>query len=149
MILAIFGAILGFLLALFVQPVVQPHVDKALAKSPVVFRRKRSISGLWAQTWHVNSENYPDSNPSEILLRQVGGSVSGQLTAQNRIYRVEGAVEGNYFTGIWRDSEAGHTYHGTFQLRILPNANEMKGTWIGFRTNGEIQSNSWVWTRAG
>ena len=101
MVLAIFGVILGFLLALFVRPLVQPHVDKLLAKSPLAFRRKRSISGLWAQTWHVDSDNYPDSNPSEIFLRQIGGSVSGRLIALNRIYRVEGTAEGDYFTGIW------------------------------------------------
>ena len=56
--LTILGAIVGFLLALFVQPLVQPHVDRLLAKSPFAFRRKRSISGLWAQTWHVDSDNF-------------------------------------------------------------------------------------------
>ena len=148
MLLAFFGAGIGFLLALFVQPLLQPYVDRLLAKSPIAFRRKRSIAGLWAQTWHVESTNYPATNPSEILLRQVGGFVSGQLNAQSRTYSVEGTVEGDYFTGLWRDTEADHTYHGTFQLRILPNAYQMKGTWIGFRANGEIQANLWEWNRA-
>jgi hypothetical protein len=147
--LALFGALVGFLLALIAQPVLQPRVDGLLAKLPfsIAIRRKRSIAGQWKQTWFAESTNYPRENTSEILLRQVGGSVSGALVAQGRTYRVEGNVEGDYFTGVWRDSEAGHTYHGAFQVRIYPNANHMDGTWIGYRTNGEIQSNRWEWNR--
>jgi len=53
-----------------------------------------------------------------------------------------------YLTGTYEDEVAGHSFHGAFQLKILPNEEVMTGRWVGFNSLNEILQGPWEWRRS-
>ena len=151
MLLTIFGAILGFLFCLCLQPLLQDRVNAFLASTlpPQIFRGSTSLAGTWTQLWSVANPGYPPGQPSDAPIHQFLNHVYGRFSFDGRTYQLAGKISGHFLTGHWEDIQSGHTYHGSFQLRIFPNANHMEGVWVGWGTDGTIKHGQWTWTRNG
>ncbi len=149
--LLIVGVLLGLLVTLFVQPVIQDRADETLVRwlGTTKLRKKKSLSGPWHQRWWVESEVFPVANEDKnVVVQQFRNRIYATHVSQGRTYNTTGMVEQEtYVTGTWYDEYSGPTYHGAFQLRVLPGGDTLLGKWIGFGTDGRIKSGDWEWKR--
>jgi len=149
------GVIVTLTINLFVFPTIQSKVDEFLVDKfgSYKFRKKRKLTDYWDHQWFHQSKRYPNPCISQnVELKHYRNTVKAvykitDIDGISRTYRMLGKVDGNHITGTWEDIESGTTYHGVFQLRILPNANELYGRWIGWSDSEIMQSNIWQWKR--
>ena len=111
------GLIIGNIYSLFFQEKIQKFLSKVL---PLLFRRKKSLSGKWNQNWHVISDSFPNENNSEVHLKEKRNRVSGYFTVKDNdgeeyTYYMNGKIIDNrYIEGEWFDKYDGNTYHGGY-----------------------------------
>jgi hypothetical protein len=149
------GGFVSALLTLIIFPTIQGKVDSFMVDKlgSFSFRKKRKLTGKWNHQWHHKSTSYPNPSPaSDIEIKHYRNLIKAKYqvtdnSGYSRTYRMSGKVDRDYITGIWEDEETGSTYHGAFQLKILPNANKMEGTWVGWSRTGATQSGLWEWQR--
>lgn len=148
------GAVLSAIVFPFIYPFIEDPILSFIAKTFGTKRLKKthSLRGKWVQTWHVQSENFPDKNTLSIELYQIGSKVYGYSEKKGKtLYYVSGNLKDRFFTGIWEDHFDDVTfYHGAFQLEIkVQNHSKliMSGTWVGFSSKGGIKSGNWVWEK--
>lgn len=150
-ILLITGAVLGLLLVVFVQPLVEGQALDLLIKwfGTKTQRRRQSLAGPWHQRWHVDSESFTSRNEDQkVIITQLRNRIATSHITAGRTYHTVGMVgQDQYVTGTWHDEVSGSSYYGAFQLRILPGADMMLGKWIGFGTDGSIKTGIWEWKR--
>lgn len=145
------GAILGLLLAVFIQPLVENQALDILVKwfGSRTQRRKQSLAGAWHQRWHVDSKSFSSSNEDQnVVVTQLRNRIITKHETDGRTYHTTGTLaQDQYVTGTWYDEVEGSSYYGAFQLRVLPGAEAMLGRWIGFGTDGAIKTGIWEWKR--
>ena len=97
-----------------------------------------NLSGEWSERWKVEGSKKLDivSEDKNVVLIQYENNVFGTHEANNRTYRIEGKIKGNYLDGYWEDINAGG-YHGVFQLKINPDNETMQGMWLCFDFDGK------------
>ena len=146
----IIGLAIGTLYSLFIQEYTQNFLIKLI---PSLFRKLRTLNGMWIQTWTVDGNSYPKENSSEFKLKQRWNKIYGSfsVTDNNGIvntYILKGKIIDNrYIQGLWYDKFQGYTYHGTFLLSIGVNMNYLEGKWIGTARHNEVKSDSRKWER--
>jgi hypothetical protein len=119
-------------------------------KQQIFAEDKFPLSGKWTFKWGVRSSSYPRLNiykESELFHYQdrvIGKCVDKR---DDHIYMFRGEISGQYFTGTWRDSAGGPTYHGTFQVKIEPSYKELKGVWTGWSNKDGIKSGECTWKK--
>jgi hypothetical protein len=114
------------------------------------------LAGIWRSTYTFFSSRRSRDIQSEhfVVLRHSNGRLLGQSlphTTGSRL-SLDLAVEKPVVTGTWLERTspvgyyAGATYHGTLQMFIDPLGRTMKGKWLGFGKNFEINSGDWQLT---
>ena len=106
------------------------------------------LSGKWKQTWHVeNSDNFPPKNSSEADVAIFGSRLRATFKVKGKRYQLIARInEKRMITGLW-SGPTQDSYHGSCQLAVSPDATSIKGKWLGFRTNNEIEAGCWEFSR--
>jgi hypothetical protein len=147
---AFVGAVFGLILSLFVQPLLQDRAEVGLLSiiSKVWLRRQKGLSGQWMSIWFTDG-NLPNRNPEmSIKLSTVGRRVAGKFEWRGHRYWLIGRRDTDEFiSGTYVDESVGLTFHGAFQLRIMPNEETMVGRWMGFNSESKIVEGEWHWRR--
>lgn len=148
--LVVAGAVLGLLLALLVQPLLQDKAEVLLVRALGRFwvRRRGSLAGAWLFVWTKDDTPLTRAEEVALDLASVGKRVSGRFSWRGRQYWLLGRRETDTFiSGTYLDEQVGNTFHGAFQLRIYPNEERMGGRWMGFDSKSVIVEGPWEWRR--
>jgi hypothetical protein len=149
--LLVFGAVLGLLLALFVQPLLEDHARGVLIRlvGKFTLRTRSSLAGCWNSVWAIDGAALDTAaEMRNIVLHQVGTRVAGTFLWHGRTYRLLGnRLTPNFVSGTYEDTVEGYTLHGAFQLEVYPKEQFMVGRWMGFNRHNRIVEGAWEWKR--
>ena len=106
------------------------------------------LNGKWKQTWYVKkSDNFRQKNTSEAEVAVFGSRLRAIFKVKGKRYQLVARVsEKRMITGFW-SGPTQNSYHGSCQLAMSPEAMSMKGKWLGFRANNEIEAGRWKFSR--
>lgn len=116
--------------------------------SKVLGRTSTSVltGDKWVLTWHVQSANFPASNPSPIKLHRFFNVVGGEWSVTSNhstilTYRMVGQItHGNRLTGQWFDIDGGASgYSGVLQLVFSYTKDSADGMWIGYSRSNVVK----------
>jgi hypothetical protein len=147
--LVVLGSVLGLALALFLQPLLEDRAQRWLVNilGALAPRPKDSLAGEWICRWSKDGEPY--KQPMKLKVKQFGRWLTTSFEYEGRVYTAQGKVEReSIVTGSYYDQLAGATFHGAFQLWVLPRQLTMSGKWMGFNASNEVISGPWEWKRA-
>jgi len=140
-----------FLLAMLLSPFFAPVVEHLAASTlGVLWRRSGAdLRGRWRSTYRYVSEGQQRVGIQLMKLTQIGKVVHGRNIGGSSPHRhtIRMTLDGDFVTGIWRNTMKGARHRGVLQLRMKANGNEMTGRWIGFDSNAHIQDGEWEWER--
>ncbi len=116
----------------------------------------RTFSGIWHSRYVYYSSGRKGDFEGEhyVVLRQQGSRVLGESlphSIDSRL-RLDMTLEGSVVTGTWteRTSPTGYykgaTYHGAIQLLADPMGRTMRGKWLGFDREFEVNTGDWELT---
>jgi hypothetical protein len=148
--LLIGGAVLGLVLALFAQPLLQDKAEVFLVRFLARFgaRKKGSLAGDWMFVWARDGATLDRSVEIPVKLSVVGKRISGRFEWRSRRYwLLAQRTTDEFISGTYIDEQAGLTFHGAFQLRIHANEESMHGRWMGFDSSRKIAEGPWHWRR--
>lgn len=137
--------LLGIILTVIITYLVQEILNRILVKILGGFfpRRKRDVKGLWYSTYNFDSSK-SRVQKDIIEIKRFGKHIIGnQLTNDKQVLKGKLQYE-IYFTGTWENISRGDIYHGSFQFVLDPDGKSMKGRWLGFKKNQEVQSGEWI-----
>jgi hypothetical protein len=146
--LVVAGALLGLLLALFIEPLLQDKTEVLLVRAVGRFwiRRKKSLAGDWRFVWTKDGTQLSRADETTVRLSAVGARVAGRFAWKGRNYWLLGRRETDEFiSGTYLDERAGLTFHGAFHLKVNPNEETMAGRWMGFDSTHRIVEGPWEW----
>jgi hypothetical protein len=114
------------------------------------------LSGIWLSkyVYHSSGRNESFQDLHYVVLRQQGSQLSGQSlphTTDSKV-RLDLSVDNSVVTGIWteRTSPTGYyrgaTYHGALQMLVDPMGRRMRGKWLGFGRDFEVNTGDWELT---
>ncbi len=141
---AVIGLVLGSLLADPLKRVWSTSVHL------LVDRTARRLGARWqTKWWYTDATGRSVETEDAITLRQFGVLLTGHNEGTGKWrYNVSGRLTDDiYFTGTWKTTRPGETYHGTFQLVVAANGDSMKGKWLGLSTNAGVRNGEWEWER--
>jgi hypothetical protein len=147
--LLVLSALLGLAAALFLQPLLEDPAQRWLVNilGAVAPRRAESLAGDWLCRWCRDGE--PFKEPMKVNVKQLGRWITTSFEYEGRVYTAQGKVERkSIVTGTYYDQFAGATFHGAFQLCVLPRQLTMSGKWMGFNAKYKVISGPWEWKRA-
>lgn len=117
------------------------------------------FSGIWHSTYryHSSSRDGEFDNEHKVRVHQKGNQlVVESITAPHKSYLVlRLSIDGDIATGSWEEHTEkdsyykGAIYHGVIQLVIADDGHSMKGKWLGFGKNKEINVGPWELTYSG
>lgn len=106
-----------------------------------------ALNGKWIQTWFVDSENFPKENRSEAEVAVFGSRLRATWDVKESRYQLVARIsDRRMITGFWRGPTL-DSYHGSCQLAVAPDASSIKGKWVGFRSNNEVEAERWEFSR--
>ncbi len=118
-----------------------------LSKSPF------SFSGEWQSEYVYPSSGRKKNFEGKHLVKahQTGNNVVFEsISGQNESYLfIRVTIDDHIATGTWQESTnpegyyAGAVYHGAIQLIISDDGKSMKGKWVGFGKDGEVNTGPW------
>jgi len=153
LILLIAGAVVGLLLALFAQPLLEDPARsllvRVLGRLPLV-RGRQSVAGEWQFVWWRDGDDEATARSTETQLRlvTVASKVAGKFDWRGRSYQLIGSRHTtNFISGTYVDTREGNVFHGSFQLRALPGDSLMEGRWMGFNSDHQIVEGPWYLRR--
>lgn len=149
---ALSGAVLGLLLAVLVQPLLEDparsFLVRVLSRLPLV-RSRINLSGDWVFMWWKDAEAPDRSTETSVQLKTVGSKVAGKFSWRDQQYHLIGSRHtGQFISGTYVDEKEGNVFHGAFHLKVLPHDNVMVGRWMGFNSQGDIVAGPWHLRRA-
>jgi hypothetical protein len=116
--LLIGGALLGLLLALFVQPLLDDAAKRWLVGifGTNRIRKTSSLAGDWHYKWGLDQEPMTSGT---ITLFQIGSNLTGRFSYRHRDrqsdYRLLAVrVTESWISGRYEDITSGNTFHGVF-----------------------------------
>ncbi|MQA63668.1 MAG: hypothetical protein GEU86_19835 [Actinophytocola sp.] len=130
--------------------------DEQVSDAPVEVVHDAHFEGIWHSRYIYPSTSRGKEFVGEhhMVFRQNGSRLMGQSlphTTGSRL-RIELAAEPPVATGTWRETTSpdgyyrGAAYHGTLQLVIDPSGRKMRGMWLGFAKDFQINSGQWELT---
>jgi hypothetical protein len=143
---ALLGGAVGLILALLVQPLLEDasrsFLVRLLSRLPLV-RSRADVAGRWCFVWWQDG-GVANKDEVPVSLKTIGQKVAGKFEWSGNTYQLIGSRHtSNFISGTYVDQRAGNTFHGTFQLKVLPGDNLMEGRWMGFNAHGDILSGPW------
>jgi hypothetical protein len=114
------------------------------------------LSGIWHSkyVYHSSGRNRDFEGEHYVALRQQGTRLLGQSlphSIDSRL-KLDLSVEGSVATGTWteRTSPTGYykgaVYHGALQLVVDPMGRHMRGRWLGFGRDFQVNTGDWALT---
>ncbi|RJQ79630.1 hypothetical protein [Amycolatopsis panacis] len=128
--------------------------DSAEAKElPSTATVDGDLSGIWHSRYRYTSTGRAKTFESEhyVLLRHVDDRLSGESLPVNNgsRLRLDLLTNGSVVTGTWSERTSpggyyrGSVYHGALQLVLDPMGKTMRGKWIGFDREFNVDSDIW------
>ncbi|HEX3816278.1 MAG TPA: hypothetical protein VHX59_25845 [Mycobacteriales bacterium] len=115
-----------------------------------------SLTGLWLSrySYYSTTRNKEFQGEHYVVLRPDGEDLSGSSLAHSTGSRLalNLSVNAAIATGTWTEHTslsghyAGAVYHGTLQLVVSPNGRSMRGKWIGFGKDFDVNTGDWQLT---
>lgn len=107
------------------------------------------MNGKWRQTWFVTkTANFPMKNTSTAEVAVFGSRFRAKFDVNGTPYELVARInEDRTVTGFWSRTLK-TSYHGSCQLAISPGSTSLSGKWVGFRSNNQVESGRWEWSRA-
>ncbi len=116
-----------------------------------------SLTGVWHSKYVYYSDGRGQQFEGEhyVVLRQRGHHVSAQSlpNSLDSVLTLDLVADGSVLTGTWMERTSptgyykGSVYHGAIQLLVDPTVRSMKGQWLGFDKNSNIDSGTWDLSR--
>jgi hypothetical protein len=110
-------------------------------------------SGIWHSqyTYHSTGRGKDFTGEHYVVLRQDGNRITGESLPVNNgsILRLDLDLNGAVATGTWSERTLpagyyrGSVYHGGLQLVIDPMGKTMRGKWVGFDREFNVNSDVW------
>jgi transcriptional regulator with XRE-family HTH domain len=132
-------------------------VEPAAAQVAAEPDRNERLAGIWRSryVYYSSGRTAEFEGVHYVVLHQQGNKLSGQSlpNALDSLLTLDLLADGSVVTGTWieRTSPTGYykgaIYHGAIQLLIDPTANGMRGKWLGFDRDAEVNSGAWELTR--
>ncbi|WP_084965903.1 hypothetical protein [Thermoactinospora rubra] len=114
---------------------------------------RSSLSGVWLSRYLYPSSgrNAEFEGQHYVVLYHRGDKLKGQSLPHSTGSRLslDLSIEGHVATGTWteRTSPTGYyrgaTYHGTLQLLLSPADRALRGKWLGFGKDFQVNSGQW------
>ncbi|MDV6014017.1 hypothetical protein [Haloechinothrix sp. LS1_15] len=111
------------------------------------------LSGIWHSRYVFTSTGRGMDLTGEhyVALRHVDGRLFGESVPANNgsRLRLDLVINGSVCTGTWSERTSptgyyrGSVYHGALQLVMDPMGKTMKGKWVGFDRESNVDSNTW------
>lgn len=126
---------------------------------PVTATPDGDLSGIWHSRYVYTSTGRGGDFEGEhyVPLRHAGDRLLGRSLPANNGSRLQLdlVVNGSAVTGSWSERTSptgyyrGSVYHGALQLLLDPMGKTMRGKWVGFDREGNVDSNIWElhWVR--
>lgn len=144
------GAILGALIALPVNSLLQSPVDNLLSnghRTLIGISRGQDLRGKW----HVEYEIEGRTEKFDIKLKQIGSRVWGDTTETDPsrfFFKLQGRFVGSVLVLNWIDADSNGISHGVFLGTLDPGRKGTVGAqWLGFDRNNTIQGGKIVWNK--
>jgi hypothetical protein len=114
------------------------------------------LAGIWHSRYVYPSSGRRAKFEGQhyVVFRNQGGQLVGESlphSADSHL-RLELSINGSIATGTWYEKTPpsgyykGAEYYGAIQLLIDPTGRSMRGKWVGFGKNGEVNSDIWELT---
>jgi hypothetical protein len=114
------------------------------------------LSGIWLSKYSYFSSGRNESfqDLHYVVLRQQGNRLTGQSlphTTDSKLH-LELATDNSVVTGTWMEKTSptgyykGATYHGALQMLLDPMGRRMRGKWLGFGRDFEVNTGDWELT---
>ena|SRR5258708_3625908 len=150
MLLLFIGAILGALIALPVNSILQSPVDNLLSngyKTLIGIPKGQDLRG----TWHVEYDIEDRKENFDIKLKQIGSRVWGDTTQtapSGFLFKLQGRFVRDVLAFNWIDASPNGTSHGVF-MGTLNNdrKNTVDAQWLGFDQHHNIQGGKIEWRK--
>lgn len=122
---------------------------------PAADSQDAALSGVWHSRYHYHSTGRDDEFEGQhyVVLRHQGGRLVGQsLPHSTGRLELDLSLDGSIATGTWTERTSatsyyrGAVYHGAIQLVVNPTGRAMKGKWLGFGKEFEINTGDWELT---
>lgn len=133
------------------------NAEPVSADSAVPAAGRSPLDGVWYSRYEYYSDGRSGQFVGEhyVVLRQRGDNVFAQSLPNSleSALTLDLAVDGSVLTGKWmeRTSSVGYykgaVYHGAIQLLLDPTSRSMKGRWLGFGKNSNINDGVWELSR--
>lgn len=130
-------------------------VDKP-TEAAIASTRTGDLSGIWHSRYVYYSASRGKKFDDEhyVVMRSEGQHLAGESLPHSTgsTVKLDLTVDGAVVTGSWSEqtSPSGHyrgaTYHGTLQMIVNPMGRAMRGKWLGFNKNFDINSGDWELT---
>lgn len=114
------------------------------------------LSGVWHSRYSYRSSGRAQDLVGEhyVRFRQDGKELVGESlpAANGSILRLDLTLSGSIVTGTWSERTApegyyrGAVYHGVLQLILDPLGKAMRGKWLGFDKQSNVNSDVWELT---
>lgn len=118
---------------------------------------KKDFSGVWMSTYQYHSNRRGQDFESKNLMRayqREGRLIFETIPEMNDAYlslrlHIDEAIKGEVATGTWYEQTAAEGYyhgdsrHGVLQFFIADDKKSLRGKWLGYDSQQNIQSNEW------
>lgn len=134
--------------------------DAASAHTATVASEAGGLSGIWQSRYYYHSSGRNQDLVGEhyVRLRHDSDRLTGEsVPASNgSVLRLDLTLSGPIATGTWSERTSpdgyyrGAVYHGAIQLALDPLGKSMRGRWLGFDRNSNINNDIWelTWVEA-
>lgn len=112
-----------------------------------------NLTGIWRSTYHYTSSSREGDFMGEHyvrLKRQGSALVLESLPRDSKSYLlIRLSLDGDIATGSWQEETdpqgyyRGAVYHGAIQLVLHKNGRKMRGKWLGYGKDQEINVGPW------
>jgi hypothetical protein len=143
------GAIASALVSIYLSDTLRAIAARTIGRA--IPRHGPNLRGPWVSTYDYPHEGARFEATQLMAITQNGAFVHARRmdlsgsTPHRHDIRLR--IEGEYATGVWRNTAHGATHFGAVQLKIAPNGDRMKGRWVGFDSSAIVQGGEWEWTR--
>lgn len=149
--LLVAGAILGALIALPVNSLLQSPVDNLFSngnRTLIGISKGHDLRGLW----HVEYKIEGRTEKFDIKLKQISSRVWGDTTQTDPShfrFKLQGRFVGNVLAFNWVDVDPNGTSHGVFLGTLdTDRKNTVDAQWLGFDAHNAIQGGKITWRKA-